>query len=66
MTAAVLQLGIAKDLPSAHFIDGHWQASDNGAMMETFDPGSAKPHASFAAGSAADVDAAVGAAKRAG
>ena len=53
-------------LPSAHFIDGKWQPASNGARLETFDPGRAEPHASFADGNADDAAAAVASAKKAG
>lgn len=53
-------------LPQNHFIDGAWRASAGGGMMESFDPGSASPHASFAAGDADDVAIAVASARRAG
>ena len=58
--------GILPGLPDKHFIDGRWVASANGGTMESFDPGSASPHATFAAGSADDAAAAVEAAARAG
>jgi aldehyde dehydrogenase (NAD+) len=57
--------GVLPGLPDRHFIDGRWQAAADGGMMETFDPGRATPHARFAAGTAADADAAVDAAERA-
>ncbi len=46
-------------LPDQHFIDGRCMPSADGARMETFDPGTGETFASFAAGDAADVDAAV-------
>ena len=52
-------------LPDAHFIDGAFRPAVNGARMESFDPGTGAAFASFAAGDAADVDAAVQAAQRA-
>jgi len=52
-------------LPDSHFIDGGWAAATAGAMMETYDPGSASPHARFAAGDAEDVARAVDSAARA-
>lgn len=60
-----LTTGTLPDLPSRHFIDGEHAASASGATMETFDPGSGRPFARFAAGSAEDVDRAVQAAKAA-
>jgi aldehyde dehydrogenase (NAD+) len=50
-------------LPSQHCIDGAWRPSIDGAHMETFDPGTGRAFASFAAGGAEDVDAAVRAAQ---
>jgi len=52
-------------LPEQHFIDGRFTAAVNGARMETLDPGTGEAFASFAAGDAEDVDAAVRSAKAA-
>lgn len=52
-------------LPSRHFIDGGWRRPHAGEEMESFDPGRAEPHASFAAGTAEDVAEAVASASRA-
>ena len=57
--------GTLPDLPTQHFIDGHWCASAHGAMMDSWDPGTGKVFLRFAAGGAAEVDAAVDAARRA-
>jgi len=57
--------GTLTDLPTQHFIDGHWCASAHGAMMDSWDPGTGKVFLRFAAGGAAEVDAAVDAARRA-
>lgn len=46
-------------LPDRLFIDGRFVPAAGGAVMESFDPGTGAAFASFAAGSAADVDAAV-------
>ncbi|HEU4699004.1 MAG TPA: aldehyde dehydrogenase family protein [Gemmatimonadales bacterium] len=48
-----------------HFIDGEWTAADAGASFETLNPATGKPLARIAEGSAADVDRAVRAARRA-
>jgi len=48
-----------------HFINGSWQAPAAGEYFETFDPSNGEKLASVAQGSAADVDAAVCAARRA-
>ncbi len=60
-----LATGTLKGLPDGHFIDGRFVASEAGGRMESFDPGRGAAFASFAAGTAADVDAAVAAAHRA-
>lgn len=52
-------------LPSQHCIGGAWRPSADGAQMETIDPGTGRAFASFAAGGADDVDAAVRAAQAA-
>ncbi len=46
-----------------HFIGGAWQAPVEGRYFETSDPSTGEPLASVAQGSAADVDAAVAAAR---
>jgi aldehyde dehydrogenase (NAD+) len=46
-----------------HFIGGAWQAPVEGRYFETTDPSTGEPLASVAQGSAADVDAAVAAAR---
>jgi len=66
LLAEARRTGRLAGLPEKHFIDGAWRASAAGGMMETYDPGRAEPHASFAAGSAEDVELAVAAARRAG
>ncbi|QJP12757.1 aldehyde dehydrogenase family protein [Starkeya sp. ORNL1] len=60
-----LATGTLKGLPDGHFIDGRFVASEAGGRMESFDPGRGAAFAGFAAGTAADVDAAVAAARRA-
>jgi hypothetical protein len=61
-----LATGTLSDLPSRHFIKGRFVPSRSAATMETFDPGSGRPFATFAAaGDAGDVDQAVQAAKEA-
>ncbi|MCW5238678.1 aldehyde dehydrogenase family protein [Verminephrobacter eiseniae] len=57
--------GTLSGLPCAHFIDGAYQAGATSAALESFDPGSGRVFAQFAAGGEAEVDAAVHAAKRA-
>ena len=56
--------GIA-NLPRGHFIDGTFVAPLQGGAMESFDPGLGKPFASFANGSADDVERAVQSARKA-
>lgn len=57
--------GTLPDLPDQMYIDGQWRDAIMGQKMETIDPGTGRPFAQFAAGDAADVDAAVDAADRA-
>ena len=57
--------GTLAGLPECHFIDGAAVPSVDGATMATLDPGTGRAFARFAAGQAADVDAAVLAANRA-
>ena len=57
--------GTLGGLPHRHFIDGTHRPSLGGAMMETLDPGTGRAFASFAAGNADDVDAAVASAAKA-
>src|ERR1700726_2831584 len=48
-----------------HFIDGAFRVPDKGVYFDTFDPSTGEPLASVAQGSAADIDAAVKAARSA-
>lgn len=48
-----------------HFIDGNWQAAETGEVIETRNPATGTVLANLARGSAADVDRAVAAARRA-
>lgn len=57
--------GTLQGLPEGHFIDGRAVASADGGTLDTLDPGTGRVFARFAAGQAADVDAAVLAANRA-
>jgi aldehyde dehydrogenase (NAD+) len=57
--------GTLTGLPDCHLINGIFVPSQNGARMETRDPGTSLAFTSFAAGDAADVDAAVLAAQMA-
>ena len=57
--------GTLASLPDKHMIAGVASASVGGARMETFDPGTGRAFASFAAGDADDVDLAVAAAQAA-
>jgi aldehyde dehydrogenase (NAD+)/betaine-aldehyde dehydrogenase len=65
LASQALATGRIDGLPDAHFIDGAWAPAASGARMDTLDPGTGRPFASVAAGDAADVDAAVRAARRA-
>lgn len=57
--------GRLQGLPEGHFIDGRFVPPAHGQRMESFDPGRGRPFARFAAGDAADVDAAVQSARAA-
>jgi acyl-CoA reductase-like NAD-dependent aldehyde dehydrogenase len=63
LAEATLGAGRLDELPDRHFIDGAWQASRSGRTMPTYDPGSARAYAEFAAGNADDVNDAVAAAE---
>lgn len=62
----VQRTGVLRGLPDRHFIDGTWRSSAGGETMESFDPGRASPHITFAAGDAEDAELAVASAKRTG
>ncbi len=63
LAAETLAAGTLAGLPGRHWIGGAWQAAAAGRTMESFDPGSGRAHARFAAGDAEDVAAAVAAAE---
>ncbi|SMF80804.1 aldehyde dehydrogenase (NAD+)/betaine-aldehyde dehydrogenase [Tistlia consotensis] len=63
LAARTLEAGTLEGLPDRHWIGGSWQASASGRTMESLDPGSGRAFARFAAGEAADVEAAVAAAE---
>jgi aldehyde dehydrogenase (NAD+) len=65
LIAEYRETGALRGLPARHFIAGRWVGPANGAMMDTFDPGSARAWHAVAAGDADDVAAAVEAADRA-
>ena len=50
---------------SKHFIGGEWVAPSNGAMLSLLNPSTGQPFASIADGTAADIDSAVKAARKA-
>ncbi|MEM8915598.1 MAG: aldehyde dehydrogenase family protein [Pseudomonadota bacterium] len=54
-----------ENLPSGHYIDGAFQTSNGGALMDSFDPGRGAVFARFASGTAEDADRAVQSAKKA-
>ncbi len=65
LVAEALATGTISGLPDRHLIDGMSVPSVSGARMETLDPGTGDVIAVVAAGGAADVDAAVAAARAA-
>ncbi|MCW5257792.1 aldehyde dehydrogenase family protein [Verminephrobacter aporrectodeae subsp. tuberculatae] len=65
LIAEFRRTGTLSGLPREHFIHGAYQPGSGSAALETFDPGSGQAFAQFAAGSAAEVDQAVDAARRA-
>ena len=65
LVAEALATGTIQGLPDRHAIDGRTVPSASGARMETLDPGTGEVIAVVAAGGAADIDAAVAAARTA-
>lgn len=65
LAAEALSQGSLAGLPDGHFIDGTFVAARAGRSFESFDPGTGKPFAHFAAGDADDVADAVSSAERA-
>jgi len=65
LAADVLKTGTLAGLPEGHFIDGSFARPSHNKTMESFDPGRGEAFASFAAGTAEDVDAAVASSRRA-
>ena len=65
LVAYAQRTGSLPDLPTHHFIDGHWCASADGVELDSWDPGTGKVFFRCAAGGAPEVDAAVDAARRA-
>lgn len=60
-----LATGRIPGLPDKHFINGGFVAAQSGGAMESLDPGTGKAFIRVAAGDKADIDRAVGAAKKA-
>ncbi len=65
LTAEALATGTLSGLPDRHVIDGTAVPTASGRRLDVFDPGTGRVFAQVAAGDAADVDAAVLAARRA-
>lgn len=59
LVAQYRETGRIEGLPDRHLIAGNWTPSANGAVMESFDPGSGSAFHRFAAGDATDIDRAV-------
>jgi aldehyde dehydrogenase (NAD+) len=57
--------GTLSGLPQGHFIDGEYRAGSTPDLLETFDPGTGRAFARFAAGDQPEIDHAVAAANRA-
>ncbi|MTH99076.1 aldehyde dehydrogenase family protein [Roseibium sp. RKSG952] len=65
LAAGVLKAGTLDGLPNGHFVDGAFTPSTHNKTLESYDPGRGEAFASFAAGSAEDVNQAVESSKRA-
>lgn len=65
LIAEYFESGTLPGLPQRHWIDGQWRTGAANATMETFDPGTGKAFACFAAGDEQDVELAVAAADKA-
>src|SRR5690606_17688532 len=57
--------GIVSKVPTGMLIDGEWREAASGRRFDAFDPSTEQPIGSVPEGDAADVDAAVRAARRA-
>jgi aldehyde dehydrogenase (NAD+)/betaine-aldehyde dehydrogenase len=62
LVAAYFATGTVAGLPNGHYIDGATIRAAGGAQMESFDPGTGKAFAAFAAGDAEDIERAITAA----
>ncbi|WP_315983629.1 aldehyde dehydrogenase family protein [Aliamphritea spongicola] len=65
LAARVLAGEQLDNLPSQHFIDGTWQASEGGAMLDTYDPGCAEVWHQIPAGTVGDAEQAVASSQQA-
>ena len=65
LTAEALATGTLAGLPDRHVIDGRAKPTASGRSLDVFDPGTGQVFAQVAAGDAADIDVAVGAARQA-
>lgn len=64
LIATYFETGTLPGLPGGHFIDGAFAAPAEGGTMESFDPGTGRAFARFAAGGAEDVDRALVSARK--
>jgi len=65
LAATVLKSGTLTGLPEGHFINGAFEKPLHNKTMESFDPGRGEAFASFAAGTAEDIDTAVASSRHA-
>lgn len=65
LAARTLAAGTLEGLPDRHWIDGGWHGARAGGTMESWDAGTARPYARFAAGDADDIADAVASARAA-
>lgn len=63
--AHILKSGQMEGLPQGHFINGRFAMPSHNRTLESFDPGSGKAFASFAAGDENDIDQAVASSRQA-
>jgi acyl-CoA reductase-like NAD-dependent aldehyde dehydrogenase len=65
LAAEALRDGTLPDLPQQLYLHGRWRDAGSGRRMDTFDPGTGRPYAQFAAGGQAEIDEAAESSERA-